>query len=290
MDFAYTDEDEAFRTELVDWLDENLPKFLAEWSADDESERRRTAGRGAGGSDLRRWSGAGPGSASSTRAGGPPSRWPEEWGGREATVTQNVIYSETMARYRTPGHLQRQRPVADRPDDHPLGHRRAEGPLDPEHPQRRGPLVPGLHRARGRQRPGQPAHHRRRSTATTTCSTARRSGSRSAHIAKWGLFLVRTDPDAIAEGRKHEGITALDHRPRSPRHRHPAHPRHRRRGDVLRDLLRRRPRARRRTAWAARARAGWWPWARSAPSASARPGWPSACGPTSTRWSTWPAR
>ncbi|HEY5887949.1 MAG TPA: acyl-CoA dehydrogenase family protein, partial [Acidimicrobiales bacterium] len=31
----------------------------------------------------------------------------------------------------------------------------------------------------------------------------------TAHIAKWGLFLVRTDPDAIAEGRKHEGITAL---------------------------------------------------------------------------------
>jgi alkylation response protein AidB-like acyl-CoA dehydrogenase len=31
----------------------------------------------------------------------------------------------------------------------------------------------------------------------------------SAHIARWGLFLVRTDADAIAEGRKHEGITAL---------------------------------------------------------------------------------
>jgi len=31
----------------------------------------------------------------------------------------------------------------------------------------------------------------------------------TAHIARWGLFLVRTDPDAIAEGRKHEGITAL---------------------------------------------------------------------------------
>ncbi len=29
--------------------------------------------------------------------------WPAEWGGRDATVTQNVIYSETMARYRTPG-------------------------------------------------------------------------------------------------------------------------------------------------------------------------------------------
>jgi alkylation response protein AidB-like acyl-CoA dehydrogenase len=31
----------------------------------------------------------------------------------------------------------------------------------------------------------------------------------SAHIAKWGLFLVRTDPTAIERGAKHEGITAL---------------------------------------------------------------------------------
>jgi alkylation response protein AidB-like acyl-CoA dehydrogenase len=31
----------------------------------------------------------------------------------------------------------------------------------------------------------------------------------TAHIAKWGLFLVRTDPSAIERGAKHEGITAL---------------------------------------------------------------------------------
>jgi alkylation response protein AidB-like acyl-CoA dehydrogenase len=31
----------------------------------------------------------------------------------------------------------------------------------------------------------------------------------TAHIAKWGLFLVRTDPTAIGRGAKHEGITAL---------------------------------------------------------------------------------
>jgi alkylation response protein AidB-like acyl-CoA dehydrogenase len=31
----------------------------------------------------------------------------------------------------------------------------------------------------------------------------------TAHLAKWGLFLLRTDADAIAEGRKHEGITAF---------------------------------------------------------------------------------
>ena len=31
----------------------------------------------------------------------------------------------------------------------------------------------------------------------------------TAHLASWGLFLVRTDPEAIARGAKHEGITAL---------------------------------------------------------------------------------
>src|SRR5262249_26956222 len=31
----------------------------------------------------------------------------------------------------------------------------------------------------------------------------------SAQIAKWGLFLMRTDPTAISRGRKHEGITAF---------------------------------------------------------------------------------
>ena len=31
----------------------------------------------------------------------------------------------------------------------------------------------------------------------------------TAHLARWGLFLVRTDPGAIARGAKHEGITAL---------------------------------------------------------------------------------
>ena len=48
MDFAYTAEDEAFRDELVGWLDENLPKFLAEWSDEDDADgRRRGRQRGA---------------------------------------------------------------------------------------------------------------------------------------------------------------------------------------------------------------------------------------------------
>src|SRR4029077_8355268 len=31
----------------------------------------------------------------------------------------------------------------------------------------------------------------------------------TAHFAKWGLFLFRTDPGAIERGAKHEGITAF---------------------------------------------------------------------------------
>src|SRR4051812_2502233 len=103
MDFSYSAEDEAFRDELTTWLDENLPKFLTEWAADDPGgDGDEQAGPGSGGImhamerrrawqrklNEGRWAAIG---------------WPSDWGGRDATVTQSVIYSETMARYRTPG-------------------------------------------------------------------------------------------------------------------------------------------------------------------------------------------
>ena len=46
----------------------------------------------------------------------------------------------------------------------------------------------------------------------------------SAHLARWGLFLLRTDPTAIARGAKHEGITAFVDRHGHARHRVPADP------------------------------------------------------------------
>ena len=70
-------------------------------------------------------------------------------------------------------------------------------------------LVPGLQRARGRL-----------ATSPTCARIAVRDGDEyvvngqkiwisSAHLAKWGLFLLRTDPTAIERGAKHEGITAF---------------------------------------------------------------------------------
>ena len=135
--------------------------------------------------------------------------WPVEWGGREATVTQNVIYSEEMARLRTPGHLQRQRPLADRSDDHPLGHRRAAAALDPEHPQRRRPLVPGLQRARGRQRPRQPAHDGDRRRRRLRGQRPEDLDLHRPHRQVGPVPPAHRSRRRSSEGRKHEGITAL---------------------------------------------------------------------------------
>jgi alkylation response protein AidB-like acyl-CoA dehydrogenase len=204
MDFAYTDEDEAYRSELIGWLDEHLPKFLAEWSTDDDADAQ---GGGAGGvmgqmERRRAWQrelNTGRWAAIS---------WPKEWGGREATVTQNVIYSEVMARYRTPGiynanGLWQIGPMIIRwgtdeqkalwinnilnADDH-----WCQGFSEPQ----AGSDLANL-----------------RTTAILDGDDYVLNGQKiwisSAHLAKWGLFLVRTDADAIAEGRKHDGITAL---------------------------------------------------------------------------------
>jgi alkylation response protein AidB-like acyl-CoA dehydrogenase len=98
VDFAYTPEDEAFRAELTGWLDENLPKFLDEWADGDEAGDW-SENAGAGGAGVMR-------SLERRRAWQrklhegrwAAIHWPRAWGGREATVTQSVIYSETLAR------------------------------------------------------------------------------------------------------------------------------------------------------------------------------------------------
>src|SRR5216684_5955953 len=92
MDFAYAPEDEAFRAELVAWLDENLPDFLAQGQIGDSDEQgllRTMHRRQAWQRRLNegRWAAI---------------NWPRDWRGREATIMQNVVYSEEMARRKTP--------------------------------------------------------------------------------------------------------------------------------------------------------------------------------------------
>ena len=197
MDFSLNAEDEAFRDELRSWLDEHLQQFLA----DTEDEDQRAAGVP---SQERRkaWQ------RLMNEGGWAAVHWSTEWGGRETTAVQRLIYSELMAEYRTPGMFntngiwqigpmliqwgteeQKNRwlPSIINADDH-----WCQGFSEPDAGNdlanlRTLALLDGDHYVVNGQK--------------IWISTA--------HLAKWGLFLFRTDPTAIGRGAKHEGITAF---------------------------------------------------------------------------------
>ena len=134
--------------------------------------------------------------------------WPREWGGREATTMQNVIYSEVMAQAKAPG-------IYNANGIWQIG------PMimrwaSPEMQQRWLPGIIGAteHWCQGFSEPEAGSDLANlRTLAVADGDEYVVNGTKiwtsTAHLAKWGLFLVRTDPTAIARGAKHEGITAL---------------------------------------------------------------------------------
>ncbi|HYB91210.1 MAG TPA: acyl-CoA dehydrogenase [Candidatus Binataceae bacterium] len=92
MDFEYTPDQEEFRREVRGWLDANLPEDLKIDDAADERvapnrdvfERRRAFQRKLG------------------RAGWNGLSWPREYGGRAASLIEQIIWDEEYARARAP--------------------------------------------------------------------------------------------------------------------------------------------------------------------------------------------
>lgn len=204
MDFHDTAEDEAYRRELIDWLDSNLEPFLAEWPGIEDAQ---TAGAGAAGvlksmERRRAWQ------RKLNEGRWAAIHWPKEWGGRDASVTQNVIYSEVMARYRTPG-------IYNANGLWQIGPMIIHWGTD----EQKQLWIPNIlnaddHWCQGFSEPEAGSDLANLRTLAVRDGddyvlTGRKIWISSAHIAKWGLFLVRTDPTALERGARHEGITAL---------------------------------------------------------------------------------
>jgi alkylation response protein AidB-like acyl-CoA dehydrogenase len=197
VDFSYDAQDEVFRTELRQWLDDNLGDFLSQGEIGSGAagllrtmERRQAWQRRL---NEGRWAAI---------------NWPTEWGGREATIMQNVIYSQEMAKAKTPG-------IYNANGIWQIGPMIINWGTE----EQKQWWLPGIlnadqHWCQGFSEP------EAGSDLANLRTAAERDGDvyilngqkiwiSTAHIAKWGLFLVRTDPTAIPRGVKHEGITAL---------------------------------------------------------------------------------
>ena len=202
MDFAFTAEDEAFRSELREWLDRELTRFLDEWSgsedeAEDEVEgfdrtqaRRKEWQRRL---DEGRWAAI---------------NWPKDWHGREASPVQNAIYAEELARVRSPG-------IYNANGIWQIGPMILQWGSE-EQKQR---WLPGILSADEHWCQGFSEPEAGSDLANMRCTAildgdayvvnGQKTWISSAHLARWGLYLLRTDPTAIARGAKHEGITAF---------------------------------------------------------------------------------
>ncbi len=197
MDFSLTPEDEAFRQELRDWLERNLPEFEAggEIGGEQNPDRRTMLRRQAWQRRLHegRWAAI---------------NWPRSWGGREATVSQNTIYSEEMARAKAPGiynanGIWQIGPMILRWGTEEQQQRWLPGILNAE-----------VHWCQGFSEPEAGSDLGNLRTMAVPDGeeyvvTGRKIWISTAHLAKWGLFLVRTDSTSIERGAKHDGITAL---------------------------------------------------------------------------------
>lgn len=198
MDFAYDAEDEAFRAELQAWLDANLPDFVGQGEIGDEhaDETARTMAR------RQAWQ------QRLHEGGWAAINWPKEWGGREATTMQNVIYAEVMAHAKTPG-------IYNANGVWQIGPMIQRWGTD-EQKRRWLPGIIGAveHWCQGFSEPQAGSDLANlRTLAVADGDEYVVNGTKiwtsTAHLARWGLFLVRTDPEAIGRGAKHEGITAL---------------------------------------------------------------------------------
>lgn len=90
MDFSFTEKEENFRMELRTWLEENLPEG---WR---EGNRELPKETSAYSRFLRAWQNK------LYQGGWAAIAWPKKYGGREATLMEEIIYQQEMVRVKAP--------------------------------------------------------------------------------------------------------------------------------------------------------------------------------------------
>ncbi|HLH28247.1 MAG TPA: acyl-CoA dehydrogenase family protein [Acidimicrobiales bacterium] len=198
MDFSLTAEDKAFGDELRAWLDKNLEQFLAE--TEDEEQR-------ASGAVMERrkaWQ------RRMNEGGWAAVHWPTEWGGRETTPVQRLLHAEILAEYRTPG-------IYNANGIWQIGPMIIQWGTEEQKKRWLPSILEAYeHWCQGFSEPdaGNDLANLRTTAILDESGdhyvvNGQKIWISSAHLAKWGLFLFRTDPTAIERGAKHEGITAF---------------------------------------------------------------------------------
>jgi alkylation response protein AidB-like acyl-CoA dehydrogenase len=199
VDFSLSPEDEAFRDELRGWLDEHLEQFLIETDDDEQrvagvpSQERRKA-----------WQ------RLMNEGGWAAVHWSTEWGGRETTAVQRLIYSELMAEYRTPG-------MFNTNGIWQIGPMLIQWGTEEQKNRWLPNIINGDdHWCQGFSEPDAGNDLANLRTLAILDGggdhyvvNGQKIWISTAHLARWGLFLFRTDPTAIERGAKHEGITAF---------------------------------------------------------------------------------
>src|SRR5919204_625408 len=192
MNFDFSDKEEAFRKEVRAWLEANLPddlrgKAFAASRADVKEVRR-----------LRAWQ------KTMAEAGYVGMDWPREFGGRGAPITEMVILYQEMARAESPQLVNR-------------GGVSMLGPTLMKYgtPAQQTRFLPKIRTAeelwcQGFSEPNAGSDLANLQTRAVRDGdhyviNGQKVWTSMGHVADWGFFLVRTDPNAA----KHKGISFL---------------------------------------------------------------------------------
>jgi alkylation response protein AidB-like acyl-CoA dehydrogenase len=193
MDFAYTAEEEAFRQALRTWLEPNLSEHRAIWGEDKDEFTQHPSSPASLAWHKRLYEGGWVG-----------LHWPREYGGRGASLMQQVIFTEEGMRLGAP------------PEVNGMGMNMV-GPMLMHYgtEEQKTRYLANILSAdeiwcQGFSEPGSGSDLASLSTRAvldgdTFVVTGSKIWTSNAHNAQWCILLVRTDPEAP----KHRGISCL---------------------------------------------------------------------------------